>query len=199
MRVKTQVIGGTKFSHRLREIQQKLSKNNAVYVGIPKATQPYEDGTQLAVIAAAHEFGADIDHPGGVPYGYGTQKDAEEGKVRFLKKGQGFMVLGETKPHKIKIPERSFLRNPLRGSQKKIALAFRKTMKMVMKGELTMFQALSQIGAKGASISQEAISAGIDPPNSPETIARKGSSTPLVDQGRLRQAITHVVEGQDVT
>ncbi len=36
---------------------------------------------------------------------------------------------------------------------------------------------------------QARISAGIDPPNAPATIAKKGSSTPLVDTGILRSSI----------
>ena len=31
------------------------------------------------------------------------------------------------------------------------------------------------------------------PPNSPKTIARKGSDSPLIDTGEMRKAITHVV------
>ena len=37
--------------------------------------------------------------------------------------------------------------------------------------------------------------AGIAPPLKPATIARKGSSTPLINTGQLRSAITWRVEG----
>jgi phage gpG-like protein len=198
MRVKTQVVGGNKFGQRLRELQDRVSRNNAVYVGVPKGSQPYEDGAQMAVIAAAHEFGATINHPGGTQFGYNTEDDAREGRVRFLGNGEGFMSLGKTGPHTITLPERSFLRVPLRASQKKIAQIFRKLLGGVIKGEQSMISMLSQVGAKGASISQEAISSGIEPANSPSTVKRKGSSTPLVDTGRLKQAITYVIEGNDV-
>lgn len=96
-----------------------------------------------------------------------------------------------------RIPERSFLRVPLRGNQKTFAKIFRKLMPMVLSGDLTMMQLLEQLGAKAVSVSQEAISAGIDPPNAPATILAKGSSTPLIDRGALRQSITYVVEGEE--
>lgn len=92
-----------------------------------------------------------------------------------------------------RIPERSFLRVPLRQNGDKILADFTRLIKMVQEERLTMAAALDQIGARAASISQEAISAGIDPANAPATIKRKGSSTPLVDTGRLRQSITWVV------
>jgi hypothetical protein len=50
--------------------------------------------------------------------------------------------------------------------------------------------ALDRLGAKVAALLQNRISAGIDPPNSAATIARKGSSKPLVDTGQLKAAIT---------
>lgn len=92
-----------------------------------------------------------------------------------------------------RIPERSFLRVPLAASQDKIRNAFRRQMPKVLSGDLTFDQLLNQVGALGASVSQEAISAGIAPENAPSTVAKKGSSKPLVDTGRLRQAITWVV------
>jgi phage gpG-like protein len=40
---------------------------------------------------------------------------------------------------------------------------------------------------------QQKIADGIPPPNSPVTIARKGSSKPLVDSGQLRQSLSFEV------
>jgi hypothetical protein len=41
---------------------------------------------------------------------------------------------------------------------------------------------------------KQRIANGIAPPNSPYTIARKGSSKPLIDTGQLRNSITYQVE-----
>lgn len=150
--IKARIRGGQGVSRRLREIQQRLSDQKRVYVGLPEGSGNSEDGTPLVEIGAIHEFGA---------------------------------------KH---IPERSFLRVPLRNNQKEFAAAFRRIMPKVANGELTMDQALDQIGAKAAGVSQEAISAGIEPANAPSTVKRKGSSKPLIDTGSLRQAITWVIK-----
>jgi phage gpG-like protein len=72
-----------------------------------------KNGMLYAVVkspyAAIHQFGGKIKHPGGTAYGYATKKDAENGKVKFLKAGAGFMVLGKTKPHIIEIPARPYI------------------------------------------------------------------------------------------
>jgi phage gpG-like protein len=91
------------------------------------------------------------------------------------------------------IPERSFLRVPLRANQDAYAAIFKRGLPQVISGQLTAGQIMEQVGARAAADSQEAISAGIAPPNAPSTIARKGSSKPLIDTGRLRQSITYEV------
>lgn len=96
-----------------------------------------------------------------------------------------------------RIPERSFLRVPLRSNQADFAAVIAGNLPKVISGELSMTQLMDQVGARAASASQEAISAGIPPPNAPSTIAEKGSSKPLIDTGRLRQSITWVVEGNE--
>ncbi|EMX0849892.1 hypothetical protein AAF302_001116 [Pluralibacter gergoviae] len=92
------------------------------------------------------------------------------------------------------IPERSFLRVPIRQNQDNLRKAFATLAKKVASGELSSFQMLSQIGARAVGYCQEAISEGIAPANAPSTVERKGSSTPLIDTGALRQAITYVVD-----
>ena len=92
------------------------------------------------------------------------------------------------------IPERSFLRVPLRSNQELFASIIKNQAPLVIRGEITMRQMMDQLGARGAAVSQEAISEGISPDNAESTKARKGSSTPLVGKdGYLRPSITHVV------
>ncbi len=93
-----------------------------------------------------------------------------------------------------RIPERSFLRVPLRQNQDNIKKGFRALTAKVTRGEITAFQMLDQIGARAVGYCQEAIEAGIQPGNADATIAAKGSATPLVNHGTLKGAITHVVE-----
>lgn len=53
--------------------------------------------------AAAHQFGATINHPGGTPYGFG-----KDGNIVFKKKGSA-KIIGYTGPHVIEIPARPFI------------------------------------------------------------------------------------------
>lgn len=194
MRLKSEVGGGDKIAKKLRQIQDRLTSKKRVLVGLPASSGVYEDGVPVAVIGAVHEFGGEIDHPGGTSYGYATEEDARDGKVRFLPAGKGVMQLGVTGPHKIVIPERSFLRVPLRQNVDNLKKGFASLAGKVSRGEISAFQMLDQIGARAAGYCKEAIEAGIEPPNAPSTIRSKGSSKPLVDKGIMRNAITHVVE-----
>jgi hypothetical protein len=93
-----------------------------------------------------------------------------------------------------RIPERSFLRVPLHQNTDNIKKGFSSLAGKVSRGEISAFQMLDQIGARAAGYCKEAIEAGIQPANAPSTVKRKGSATPLIDTGVLRNAITHVVE-----
>jgi hypothetical protein len=194
MKINTKVTGGDNLAHALEQLKEKVARSQ-VLVGLPESTGNYGDGTPIVVIGAVQEFGGNVNHPGGTSYGYKTEDDAKEGNVRFLAKGSGFMELGKTKPHVIKIPERSFLRVPLRSAQKVFANIFKRLLPKVLSGELTEHAMLSQVGMKAVAISQEAIASGIPPPNAPSTIRQKGGkSTPLVDTGVLKSSITYVIK-----
>ncbi|MCC8385312.1 hypothetical protein GPY51_21940 [Photorhabdus laumondii subsp. laumondii] len=193
MKLNAEVRGGNKLAQKLRQIHDRVTSKRRVLVGLP-AGSGEQDGTPLVVIGAVNEFGATIQHPGGTSYGYKDEKSARDGKVRFLKNGQGLLQMGVTGPHTINIPERSFLRVPIRQNQDNIKKAFRLLTGQVARGDITAFQMLDQIGAKVAGYCKEAISAGIEPANAKSTVKAKGSSTPLIDDGILRAAITHVVE-----
>lgn len=122
----------------------------------------------------------------GLPKGAGSYEDGTP--IAVIGAVQEF---GSADGH---IPERSFLRVPLAANTQLFRQIFKELMPQVLGGQMTMFQLMESVGARAAAVSQEAISAGIAPPNAPSTIARKGSSTPLVDTGFLRQNITYVVE-----
>lgn len=122
----------------------------------------------------------------GVPAGLGNYKDgapiAVIAAVQEFGSGDG------------RVPERSFLRVPIRQNVDAFKKQWRALIPKVVRGEITMYQMMSQIGSQAASVSQEAIQAGIAPANAPSTIAEKGSSKPLIDESRLVGAITFQVE-----
>lgn len=93
-----------------------------------------------------------------------------------------------------RIPERSFLRSTFDEKREELAEVGEKLIGAVLDGKMTTERGLGLIGAKLAADVKGRITAGIDPPNAPTTVARKGSSTPLVDTGRLLNSITWAVD-----
>lgn len=71
---------------------------------------------------------------------------------------------------------------------------FTDALRAVVKGPLTLAQALAALGALFVGQVQRRIVQGIPPPNAERTIQRKGSSKPLVDTGQLKSSITYKVE-----
>lgn len=101
----------------LDNLIKDLGRNVSIRVGIfgPKALEKVE-GTDLnyAELGAVHEFGATINNPGGQPYYINTST----GMAVFVSKksafGQYLISKGQvTKPHRIVVPTRSFLRMPV--------------------------------------------------------------------------------------
>lgn len=90
-----------------------------------------------------------------------------------------------------KIPARSFLRSVLHDNRKKID----ENAKIILKKRPDIF--FETIGQSIVNMIQKKISEGVPPPNKPATIARKGSSKPLVDTGQLRTSITFKVSSND--
>jgi len=91
------------------------------------------------------------------------------------------------------IPERSFLRAPYDENRDRYYEMLGVGLRNVIEGKLTVEKVLGIVGLKMESDFKARIVAGIPPPLKPETIARKGSSTPLIDHGQLLGAISHEV------
>lgn len=92
------------------------------------------------------------------------------------------------------VPERSFLRSTVRNNWRKYAALLGKAgQRLILDGE-DVDVAFGRVGIVVVADVQRTIRGRVPPPNAPSTIARKGSSTPLVDTGRLRQSIDHEVE-----
>lgn len=88
------------------------------------------------------------------------------------------------------VPQRDFM-TP---SSKKWMKFFRESLDKVSdgitKGNIDPEKFLSAMGQKGSDIISQEIIALDTPPNSPATIARKGSSNPLVDTGDMARSTT---------
>lgn len=93
------------------------------------------------------------------------------------------------------IPERSFIRSTVRNRADDIRSQCTKLVKAVLAGNMETDQALGALGSWVAAQMKNTISTrkteGPEPQeNKDSTIKQKGSSTPLIDTGRLLGAIT---------
>lgn len=145
----------------LEKIIKNFKKDIVVRVGIigsdAKAQHDNKSGLTNAQLGSVHEFGADINHPGGTPYyintstgmGVFVKKDSSFGKS-LIDKGQ------TTGPHNIKIPARSFLEQPLK---EKLNFKNPEMKKSIFKNYFkknTPEQYLKDLGAQAVDIVQEA-------------------------------------------
>ncbi len=178
-----------KAKEELQKQLKELMTDKMVLVGIHEDAGEHDGGITNAQLGASLHFGANINHPGGTPYGYKTRKDMENGKVQFLKKGTGFAVIGETAPHKINIPARPWLDVGVQsGNEDYISI-------IESHGD-DLDSALELVGQVAQGKVQEYMTNLTTPPNAQSTIKKKGSSNPLIDTGALRQSVTYTVTNQ---
>lgn len=95
------------------------------------------------------------------------------------------------------IPERAALRKALIAGRDELAGIYRRVVHGVFTGKLTARQALGLLGLRAKTLVQRTIIAGVDPPNAPSTIKRKGSSKPLIDHGQLYRSIDYELVNAD--
>lgn len=91
------------------------------------------------------------------------------------------------------IPQRSFLRETFAKKQNEVKKKSAQAAAGFVKGRLSLARALDNLGQWAAAQVKASIAAGIMPENAPSTVKQKGSSKPLVNTGRLLNAITHKV------
>ena len=186
------VIGFQTMQAELKKaLAEFVGQNKAVTIGIHEEAGDVEGGDMtMAKLGAIHEYGASIDHPGGTSYGYATAKAANQGKVRFLKTGAGYMQLGVTSAHKITIPARPWLKPGVEsGTQEYLAIVQSK-----IAAGANIDAVLEEIGVVAAGIVQKYMTDLKSPPNAKSTIRQKGSSNPLIASGALRASVTYALQ-----
>lgn len=172
--------GFDKFALELEKLSAKI-----VRTGIQGTEK-----SELLKIAAANEFGAEIDHPGGTPYIIG-----KGGKAVFVKKGTQ-NVAGVTKPHKITVTARPFIRQTFDKRFEELKKIGFDLGELVLNNKMTLKTALEIWGDSFVSFIRSEVAEGVNfEPNKPATIRRKGQGKhPLQDSGRLMLALKSVVE-----
>lgn len=87
-------------------------------------------------------------------------------------------------------PQRSWLRGWIDENEAEIDKRIGIELRKVIEGKQDPRRAMLRIGVWMVGEIQTRIANGIQPPNAASTIARKGSSTPLIDEGLFRTSIT---------
>lgn len=92
-------------------------------------------------------------------------------------------------------PARSFLRSVYEQDVAKFLSIMRRVRMQVATGKMSIKDALELVGIYAQAQVQKKITDGGDPyiPNAARTIEKKGSSSPLIDTGQLRQSIRYEV------
>jgi phage gpG-like protein len=92
------------------------------------------------------------------------------------------------------IPERSFIRAPFEGNPSDLKKITKKLARAVL-GGMPMSQAMGLLGEWGVAKIRRYVSVGGNlAPLKPSTIKRKKSSKPLIDTGRLMNAVSYEVD-----
>lgn len=196
MVIKTTVTGAESAIDAIQKAIEEFATDNFVTIGIHEdAGQHESDDITNAQLGAVHEFGADIDHPGGTSFGFASKAAADRNEVRFLKKGKGFIELGVTGPHKINIPARPWLTPGVQSGNEEYLQII---MRAVEAGD-PLSIALERVGVVAASKVQLFMTQLKSPANAPSTIKKKGSSNPLIDSGALRQSVTFKITSTEPT
>jgi hypothetical protein len=95
----------------------------------------------------------------------------------------------------VHIPRRPFITVAMFKGRAEIRGVMRTIARGVIEGKSDLRVGMEKLGLKGAGLVQSQISSNMGPPNKASTVRQKGSSTTLIDSGRMRQSITHEVEG----
>lgn len=93
------------------------------------------------------------------------------------------------------IPPRPFITIVMFKHRAQFRSFMRAQAKEILHGRSSFDQVLTKLGMMGQDAIQTTITSGVGPPNSPMTIALKGSSKTLVDQGRMLQSVTWALDG----
>ena len=93
-----------------------------------------------------------------------------------------------------KIPQRSFMRTAIDDNDRKIKSLSDDLGGKIIDGSISVNQALDTVGIAVTGMIQKQIVDGDFQSLKDSTVKAKGSDKPLIDTGRMRQSIRHVLE-----
>jgi hypothetical protein len=100
------------------------------------------------------------------------------------------------KNNNVTIPERSFIRSTYNRQYKKVGKRFDQIFVSISKGNYNIIPRLKLIGLEQETETKKTITDMRTPENAESTIAKKGSSHPLIDTGEMRSKISHEVKNK---
>lgn len=93
----------------------------------------------------------------------------------------------------VHIPSRPFLRDSVDNHMDEISSYIGAWCKKIARGEMEAHELMTNIGMLQKGLIQEEIIGGNFEPNASATIRKKGSDTPLVDTGIMRESVNYVI------
>lgn len=94
-----------------------------------------------------------------------------------------------------KIPMRNFMFEAFNGATSRgMHRKIKAISAQLLRDEIDVIAAVHRLGVVGQNTIQLAITAGDYAPNAPSTVARKGSSVPLIDSGAMHQSVRYEVD-----
>lgn len=169
---------------------EELAKKELVVGALGDAE--YEDGLSNADLLAIHEFGAEIDHPGGTRYSID-----KTGKSKFLSNSFVGPAHGVTSAHKIIIPERPVMRTAFKKSQDDAKKLLSKSVSECLNGDISTDMVYERAGMLLRNVILDTFTNNDFKPNTAETVRRKKSTKPLIDTGALRGSINYEVRERE--
>ncbi len=98
----------------------------------------------------------------------------------------------------VNMPSRPFMRDSVDENEEKIVKFLQAKAVDIIKNGKTAEQVLKEVGVFQKGIIQDTIVSGSFKPNSPATIAKKGSSKPLIDTGIMRNSVNFIIKKRGV-
>lgn len=191
----TDGIEGSKLLERHKSALKQISGMSVEAGWFESARYPTQNGQPgipVAEVARIQEFGGEIEHPGGTKY----IRDAIVGDrfvgTRFVKND----FPGEhevTKPHKIIIPARPFMRHAWSNFLVRRVQLQKQLATDILSGKVTPDKALGKIALVLEGLIAKSIRDGNWTPNAPSTVAAKGFDKPLIDTSHMLQSLSSKV------
>ena len=124
---------------------------------------------------------------------FGNEEKNPETNISFRGIVNEYGTESAGKNKNITIPARPFTQQAYETNKRNIYKFIDTNYSLVLTGRQTTEKMLNRLGIYHSDQIKDSITTGDFTANAPSTIARKGSSKPLIDSGEMRQKTTYVI------